>query len=134
MASRRPYLPALVRLARMQRFKTSLPPFEASFSGSVAAHAANAIDRSVKVVRDEQRSILHRQDIDGTPDIVVVLNETSDEGFHRPECAISVQLDDHHITTDLDAAIPRPVSGEEDHVAIFVSKVAAGVEFEPERG
>src|SRR5262245_49622899 len=88
------------------------PRVERSFSRDATAGPADTINCTVKIIRHQQRSILHRKDVDWTPDVVVVLNEPGDERFHRTECAIVVQFDDHHIATNLYAAIPRSVPGE----------------------
>src|SRR5216684_1435758 len=105
-----------------------------SFPDAGPAGAANTIDGTVEIIGDEQRPVFHGKNVYRTSNVVVILNEAGNERFHRPECTIVIQFDGHDVATDLHTAIPRSVPREEDHVAIFISKSAAGVELQAERG
>src|SRR5260370_42271155 len=98
-----------------------------SFPGDARAGAADAIDGTVVIIGDEQRSVFHGKEVHRTSNVVVVLYEAGNEGFHRPEGAIVVQSDGHYVAADLHTAVPGSVSPEEDHVAIFIAQPLPGV-------
>src|SRR5580704_1315329 len=105
-----------------------------SFPGDARAGAADAIDGTVVIIGDEQRPVFHGKDVHRTSNVVVVLYEAGNEGFHRPECAIAVQSDGDYIAADLHAAVPGSVPRKEHHVAIFIAQPVARVELQAKRG
>src|SRR5688572_18893248 len=58
---------------------------------------ADAIDRAVPVIGDQQRAVLHHLDIDRPTDIFVVLDQPFQERLHRFVAALLVKIDDHDV-------------------------------------
>src|SRR5215831_7294653 len=110
------------------------PGLKRSFPGDAPAGAANTVNGAIEIIGDEQRAVRHGKDIHRSPNVVVVLDEAGNERFHRSECAIAVQLDDHDIAADLHSAVPGSMPREEHHVAILVAESVAGVKLQPKRG
>src|SRR5438067_77999 len=71
---------------------------------------AHAIDGAVVVVGNEQRSVLHDLHVGGTADIIVVLDETGDERFHRLHAAVLVEGRDDDVAADLLGLVPGAVA------------------------
>src|SRR5262245_41282313 len=93
---------------------------------------AHPVDCAVVVVRDQQRAVLHHQDIDRPSDIIVVLEEAGNERLHRPEGAVRLELHQYKITSDLGAAVPGAMARDDDVVAIGGREHGAGVEAHPQ--
>src|SRR6516162_8597191 len=52
---------------------------------------ADAVDRTIVVVREQQRAVLHDEHVNGPCEILVVLQEAGDERLHRLERAVGVE-------------------------------------------
>src|SRR5262245_43744121 len=83
------------------------------FAGNARASSAHAVDRAVEVVGHQHRTVRHRQHVDGTADVGVVLDKAGDERLHGLYRAVAVELDRQDITADLDALVPRAMPGKE---------------------
>src|SRR6202023_3278812 len=60
--------------------------------GGDAVAVADAIDRAGVVVGNQQRAVLHDQEVDRPADVVVVLQETGEERVERLQRAVLVEL------------------------------------------
>src|SRR5215472_17498375 len=93
----------------------------------------HAIDGAVVVVGNEQRSVLHDLHVDGTADVIVVLDEAGDEGLYRFDGAVLVERRHDDVAADLLGLVPGAVAGDEDRVPVFGREHVSGVEAHAER-
>src|SRR5262245_58603058 len=75
-------------------------------AGHARAAVADAVDRSVPVVGDEQRAVLQHLDVDRPPDIAVVLEEAGEERLDRLHGAVLLESYDGNVAAELLAPIP----------------------------
>src|SRR6185369_9488089 len=102
-----------------------------AISGSAVA---DPVDRSGRVVADEQRAVGERKDIGGTAPRALALQEAGEERLWRSGASLRVDRHAHDLVADLAAAVPRAVLGNEDVAAIRRRKLGAAVEAHAERG
>src|SRR2546429_9264044 len=78
---------------RKQRSRAGVPPSKGSelLATSTLGTVAHPIDCTVVVVGDQQRAVLHHHHVGRPPDVIVVLDEASEEWLHRIEAAVALQ-------------------------------------------
>src|SRR5947209_7430899 len=91
----------------------------------------NPIDHACLVVRHEQRSVRHLEDVDRPPPFVPALQPSFGERlvFHW---TVSLQTDQRNPIADWLRPIPRSMLGDEDLFAVLRRKHRAGVELQAE--
>src|SRR2546428_5509926 len=100
--------------------------------GSLVA-VADAVDRAIEVIGDQQRAVLHDEHVGRPPNVIVVLEEAGDERLHRVEAPVRLELDEQEIAARLVAAVPRTVARDDDLIAVGGREHGAGVEAHAER-
>src|SRR5215510_6232567 len=93
---------------------------------------SNAINHVGTIIRDEQRAVGHYQDVNGAPPGLMALQPPLGEHVvgHRPTVVKAHQAD---AITDPGGAIPRPMFGDENLVAILLRKHRPGIKAHPKR-
>src|SRR6266446_6395003 len=118
---------------RARRRRPRSPNWDSSSTCDGAA-VSDPIDCAVEVIGNQHRPIFDELYVGRAPNIVVVLDEASDERLDRLHCTVFAEVGHNNIPADLLSSIPGAVTRDEDRVAILRREHIPGVEPHPERG
>src|SRR5262245_44741287 len=99
-------------------------------SHSLAA-VADSIDRTGVIIADQQRAVLHHQEVRRAAEVFVVLDEAGHERLDL-RAALAVGPRDEHAVVLL-RAVPRPMLGDEHRALVLRREHLAGVELQAQR-
>src|SRR6266568_237900 len=110
---------------------TRIPPLPV---GRLRVAVADAVDRAVGLVGDQQRTVLDREHI-GWPAVVLVLLLVEKPGHERLDLGLAAgRLGDHHVIAELLLPVPGAVPRDEGDVLVLLGEHVAGVELDAKPG